>query len=855
MVFGFFCVNLRNLFLCVMRKKTLRVFFLISTILTIDAISVNAQDLTHVLYINEFMQSQVYAPVDLLMEIPDGWVELYNPGSTSVNIKDFRIGESKKFKKGFVLPDCTIKPKSYLVIYPDNENVVSVNGKTEIHTDFRLDVPTDGSLYLFDATGAMVDSIHYDPMPSYGVAFGRKTDGNEEWGMELEPTQGSANNGKFALGILAPPGGSELNVLSKIPCPAENQPDGDISNCYKLFFTTNARANSLADKNKLEIRYTLDGSEPTEESPLYDSKNPVWIRKNTIIKSKTFCEGWVPSQTRVDQVLYHGRDINIPVVSLYCDDAYLNDRQIGIFANNDSRATSSEFRHNWRRPVHITLWKSASSVSTISQLAEMRCAGAWSRSFAQKPLAIYAKDRFGSEDYFYTPIWKRNPSTYNKTLMLRNSGNDFGYSNIRDGVIQCSFGPYCDMDWQDFQPVIFYLNGQYRGMMNARPQANENYVWAHYSGLEDIDLLENYVVKEGTAMNFLDFEAFYSEPGHTYDEYSQWLDVEEYLNVMVMACFYSLQDFPGNNYVLWRPQAEGGRWRLIVKDTDFGFNLYGGRPTDHDYFTWVLRGPGYFDEDANGANSEYATRLFRNMMQDDEIRDMFIDRFTVFMGDFLTDRNIIQTIRDITEPIKSEAVFHQAVYHNGYNQSEWNNMESYATQRYKFMWQTKDSRTGSLRKYFNLGNPVEAEINNITSAADYDITINDISLSTHKFQGHFYAGRSYVIRGTSADGSKLVSRWKIETTRSGKTTTVYSDDQNYILTLPIGTEISKIVVTPNAMITNGAHRVADDNLGEPEQVVYISTDGVESDTPFAGVNMVKYIYKDNISRVEKRIFK
>lgn len=838
-----------------MRKRYFHPICLLLVISTVCSFSLKAQDLKHTLYINEFMQSQVYAPVDLLTEIPDGWVEIYNPGTTSVNIKDYRIGEKKSFKKCFALPNCIIKPKSYLIIYTDDENVVSVNGQTEIHTDFRLDVSTAGSLYLFDKDGALVDCIDYDPMPTYGVAFGRKSDGGDEWGMEFVPTPGSANNGKFALGVLAAPGGSELNVLSNVPCPAENQPDGDITNCYKLFFTTNPRANSKADKSKLQVRYTLDGTEPTEESTLYDSKNTVWINKNTLIKSKTFCEGWLPSETRTDQILYHGRDVNIPVVSIYCDDAYLNDPQIGIFANNGPNATSSAYRHNWRRPAVITLWKGLATTATFNQLAETRCSGAWSRSFNQKSMVFYANDRFGSEDYFYTPLWKRNKSVYNKTLLLRNSGNDFGYSNVRDGVIQSTFGPYCDMDWQDIQTVIVYLNGVYHGMMNARPQANENYVWAHYDGLEDIDLLENYELKEGSLLNFYEFEEFYSQHGHTYQEYSKWMDVEEYLNVMVMACFYSLQDFPGNNYVLWRPQAEGGRWRLIVKDTDFGFNLYGGRPYNHDYFSWVLRGPGYFDEDSNGANSEYATRLFRNMMEDDEIRDMFIDRFTVFMGDFLTDQNIVKTIEEITDPLASEAPFHQAVYGGGYNANEWNNMKNYARDRYEFMWKTKNrDQKGSLRSYFDLGAPIAAEVNNISGAAGYDITINDISLATHKFNGHFYAGRSYVIKGTSADGSKLISRWKIQTTRAGSTVTTYSDSQDYLLTLPIGTNISKIVVTPDKMIVNGADITVDDAPGEPEQVVYINADGVESDTPFSGVNVVKYIYKDNITRIEKQFF-
>ena len=63
-------------------------------------------------------------------------------------------------------------------------------------------------------------------------------------------------------------------------------------------------------------------------------------------------------------------------------------------------------------------------------------------------------------------------------------------------------------------------------------------------------------------------------------EYEQWMDVSEYLNIMIMNLFYGNIDFPGNNIVFWRPNdddTESGLpkiWRFIVKDTDFGLGLY-----------------------------------------------------------------------------------------------------------------------------------------------------------------------------------------------------------------------------------------------------------------------------------------
>ena len=46
------------------------------------------------LVINEFMQSNIDCVMDDLNEFPDSWVELYNAGSTAVNLSQYKLGVS-----------------------------------------------------------------------------------------------------------------------------------------------------------------------------------------------------------------------------------------------------------------------------------------------------------------------------------------------------------------------------------------------------------------------------------------------------------------------------------------------------------------------------------------------------------------------------------------------------------------------------------------------------------------------------------------------------------------------------------------------------------------------------------------
>ena len=61
--------------------------FTAAMLLVITTISANAQ-----LVINEIMQSNVVCTMDDIHEFPDSWVDLYNSGSTAVNLKDYKIG-------------------------------------------------------------------------------------------------------------------------------------------------------------------------------------------------------------------------------------------------------------------------------------------------------------------------------------------------------------------------------------------------------------------------------------------------------------------------------------------------------------------------------------------------------------------------------------------------------------------------------------------------------------------------------------------------------------------------------------------------------------------------------------------
>ena len=112
-----------------------------------------------------------------------------------------------------------------------------------------------------------------------------------------------------------------------------------------------------------------------------------------------------------------------------------------------------------------------------------------------------------------------------KSIEMRNSGNDFDYTYFRDALIQRVMGTNCDLDWQPWLPTAFFINGEYKDMLNIRSRTNEDHIYTFYNGEEDIDMFENWgELKEGTWDNFNNFKKFFNEDGHTFDEFNTLMD-------------------------------------------------------------------------------------------------------------------------------------------------------------------------------------------------------------------------------------------------------------------------------------------------------------------------------------------
>lgn len=585
----------------------------------------------HDIRINEVMQSNVdYLVVD--NDFPDSWVELYNTSDAPVDLKGAFIGLTTDHQAAYCIPqECIIPPKGYVVIYCDKED-------RGLHTDFRLE-SGKGNLYFFSPNGDLIDELHHKKMPAPNVAFGRIADGSEEWQYEIEPSAGGPNNGLVSTKVLPNPvfsaiGGSYIEPISiTISIPDEKLPEDT------------------------KVYITLDGSEPTSTS-LSGERFTFDIAETTIIRAKLISSMALSPRSTTQSYIFHPRETKLPIISVVSDDMYFYSDGHGILIGGNNDKTTNCYQ-GWRRPINIEYYDSRDGhTTTFNQLSETMVAGNYSRAYPQKSLKFYAHKRWGTKR-FSGRLWDDKENvTQVKSLMLRNGGTACLYGRLNDAIIQKIFGTHLStLDWQAYKPVILYINGKYKGVYHMRERSNEDYVESNYNGLEDIEIHENPFIGSAAWGNTL-FQSFYDtymSPNVSYDEICSLMDVDNFMDSFIAEMFSTNYDYPDNNISVWRSKSLDGKWRWILKDLDYtGLR----KPVSYNMFDYMFRGGTPGSDEWNDARRwesiEKAQQLYMKMMSFPEYKEVFIDRFTTYLGDFLKPSLTSAVVSEMEDEIRDE---------------------------------------------------------------------------------------------------------------------------------------------------------------------------------------------------------
>ncbi|KAA3639586.1 MAG: T9SS C-terminal target domain-containing protein [Bacteroidetes bacterium] len=503
------------------------------------------------------------------------------------------------------------------------------------HTNFKLSSAGE-TVYLTHEMGGIVDSLAFPTIPgnySYGIPLSNPLDRV----IFVLPTPGYPNAGPFFEGVVT----------------------GEVQFSIDQMFLSATQQLALSGAGEEEvIRYTQDGSDPVATSPVY--QQPIVLSSNRVVRARIFRDDYLPGKIGTKTYLFENSH-GLPVVSVTTDPDNLWDNDTGIYVLGDNYENAfpffgANFWQDWERPANIELMEPWGE-TVFSANCGIKIFGGWSRGHEQKSLSVFFRSSYGDPILEYE-MFDSKPIDQFHSLVLRNSGNDWNTSMMRDGMMT-SLMRNLDIDLQAYRPAVLYLNGQYWGIQNIREKTNEDFLEANHGiPSESIELLEtNAQSVEGSNADYLEMINFLETSDITlsenYDLMSDRMDISNFTDYVIAQIYIDNQDWPGNNIKFWRPQEEGGKWRWILFDTDFGFSIW----SDNNYLNNTLA----FATHTNGPpwpNPPWSTFLFRKLLKNLEFRNYFINRFADLMNTTFKPLAVKNHIDDIAEEIDGEMSRH-----------------------------------------------------------------------------------------------------------------------------------------------------------------------------------------------------
>ena len=445
------------------------------------------------------------------------------------------------------------------------------------------------------------------------------------------------------------------------------------------FYTASFQLSLNSSVPNADIRYTLDGSAPTVDSPLFiqsisvvdrtlqpailssiptntATNDEAWreprgdVFKATVIRAAVFVSG-VPGP-EVFATYFVNEDIetryDIPVVSIITDFANFFSDSIGIYTyvNGNMWQRGAD----WERPILIQFFETDKSLA-FSQGAAVRLHGNTTRSRPIKSMRIYARDEVdvpNGKQGFTHPIFKSKSTQEYRRFNLRNSGNDWDQSYLRDGFMQTLITGFFP-DVMHYRPSVVFLNGEYWGIHNIRDRYDDHYLHQTYDvSRSDLTILERnsglnaYEVSEGDETGlayYLDLETIAINENLSdstiWSQLNAGMDLDNYTDFYLSHIYFRNTDWPGNNVRIWRSAShpDHQRWKWMVYDTEFGYDLqFPYVPgvdvgAQHNTLSFALATDG-----GSWPNPPASTRLMRRLLARPDFKAAFIDRYLVLLN-------------------------------------------------------------------------------------------------------------------------------------------------------------------------------------------------------------------------------
>lgn len=522
---------------------------------------------------------------------------------------------------------------------------------------------------------------------------------------------------------------------------------------FKVKFAVNA----YTSESKSEIRYSTDGSIPTESSPLW--KGEMTISKSTNLKIRSFRTGYLPSEARTASYVYVSHVPTLPTASITANYDDFFGYTTGIYvegpnAEPEEPHFGANYWEDWEKPVHFDFFDDEGQL-VVSQDVGCKIGGNWSRAQPQKTLKLYARDQYGKDEIEYR-FFEDKPISSFHMILLRNSGNDFNNTQMRDGVIS-ELAKEMDIDRQAYQPATVYINGEYYGIQNVREKQNKHYIAENYGyDKEDIDVVKNNGwgsedLVDGNLDEFWEMRNFLEFTDLSIDENYQkafsYIDIPNFIDYNVLEMYVVNEDWPGNNIAYWHNRKLNTPWRYLLFDTDFGLGIWDleGK-VNKDMLKWCTS-VGSDDY----ATADWSTIILRQLLTNNDFKRDFLNATADRLNTTLSSSHVNEVIDSVYDLISDEMYYHKKKWGDNWQNGWLEQMQQFARRRANIMrTQTEDFFATDGSYTLSLA---------ISEGKAGKIHLNTIDISQFPWSGKYFKNNTIFLTAIPNPGYEFV-RWE-----------------------------------------------------------------------------------------------
>lgn len=671
--------------------------------------------------INEILASNASVNADPDFGAYSDWVELYNAGAGGVDLSGYFLSDDPATPMKYVLPPGTnLAGHSFLLIWADGQ-------ATGLHAGFKASAGGE-MILLHNPAGVLLDQMDFS-VQTVNISYGRATDGSASLGYFTHPTPGTSNNTSTAFDGFA-------------EFATHCAPAGGFYNGSQQVTIKNASGVGT-------IRYTLDGSVPTESSATYSA--PISIDATSVLKCRVFRPGKIPGPIEVNTYFINEQfaQRGLPVMSLSNDPAYFFAPDSGLYAQ--------DYKPDWEYPVHLEFYEPDGTLG-FHHDAGVTIGGENAWALPQKPLNIHSRKQYGASHMAYQ-IFPDNPRNEFDNLTLRCSGNDWSQTEMRDNLEQHLIRPNGDLDIQDYRFCIVFINGKYWGIHSIVTQQGDEYYKYKYGVKSDsIDEIYNDgTVLLGDATAYNDMVGLLNtgvQNDAAFAQLAQKMDVRNYTDYIQLEMFCSNTSW-GHNIGCWRMKNDTARFRWEPFDFDRGFYMGNSGGVDMAFFT-ATNGPSW-------SNPPWATLWLRKMFENNNYKKEFYSRFADHLYVTFNPVTINKRIDNLAGRIRAEIPYHVArwagttsSYGNGLSSvAFWENeivqLHAYAGARPAYMYD-------NLNAYFGLSGTATLQLD-VSSQPAGTIRIHDIRVPDYPWSGKYFKNVPIHLTAEPKAGFNFV-RWE-----------------------------------------------------------------------------------------------